>query len=138
MNKRRLPIMLMLVSSLTLTACDPITLTILGAGASASVAHGLGSVAYKTFTSPLKTVNKATLLALKRMGIKIESVEKTDTGQVINATSSDRTIEVTLEAISKKTTRIRSIARQDSVFFDAATATEIVNQTERALIRRRS
>lgn len=130
--------MLMLVSSLMLTACDPFTLAILGAGASAGVSHGLGSVAYKIFTAPLKRVNKATLLALKRMGLKINSVEKTETGQVINATSSDRTIEVTLEAISKKTTRIRSIARQDSVFFDGATATEIVNQTERALKRRRS
>ena len=128
---------LMLVSSLTLNACDPVTLTILGAGASAGVAHGLGSVAYKTFTAPMKRVNKATKLALKRMGIKIKSVEKTDTGEVINATSSDRTIEVTLEAISKKTTRIRSIAVQDSVFFDQATATEIVNQTEKALKRRR-
>jgi len=138
MSKRRLPLVVALVSSLSLTACDPVTLTILGAGASAGVAHGLSSVAYKTFTAPIKRVNKATKLALKRMGIKIESVEKTETGQVINATSSDRTIEVTLEAVSKKTTRIRSIALQDSIFFDQATAAEIVNQTERALTRRRS
>jgi len=137
MKKRRIPTMLMLVSSLTLTACDPVTLTILGAGASAGVAHGLGSVAYKTFTAPMKRVNTATRVALKRMGITIKSVDKTDTGAVINATSSDRTIEVTLEAISKKTTRIRSIAVQDSLFFDQATAAEIVNQTEKALKRRR-
>jgi len=130
--------MLMLVSSLTLTACDPVTLTILGAGASAGVAHGLGSVAYKTFTVPIKRVNKATLVALKRMGIKVESIEKTETGKVINATSADRNIEVTLEAISNKTTRIRSIAVQDTIFFDQATAVEIVNQTERALKRRRT
>jgi len=138
MKKRRLPIAMLLASSVMLSACDPITLTILGAGASAGVSHGLGSVAYKTFTVPLKRVNKATILALKRMGIKINSVKKTDTGQVINATSADRTIEVTLEAISKKATRIRSIARQDSFFFDAATATEIVNQTTRALKRRKT
>ena len=138
MKKRQLPLMLMMVSSLNLTACDPVTLTILGAGASAGVAHGLGSVAYKTFTAPIKRVNNATLLALKRMGIKIESVEKTDTGKVINAISADRNIEVTLEAISSKTTRIRSIAVQDSIFFDQATAVEIVNQTERALKRRRT
>jgi len=138
MSKRRFPLVVALVSSLSLTACDPVTLTILGAGASAGVAHGLSSVAYKTFTAPIKRVNKATKLALKRMGIKIESVEKTETGHVINATSSDRTIEVTLEAVSNKTTRIRSIALQDSIFFDQATAAEIVNQTERALTRRRS
>jgi len=138
MKKRQLPSMLMLVSSLTLTGCDPVTLTILGAGASAGVAHSLGSVAYKTFTAPIKRVNSATLTALKRMGIKVESIEKTDTGKVINAISADRNIEVTLEAISNKTTRIRSIAVQDSIFFDQATAVEIVNQTERALKRRRT
>jgi len=138
MNRRRFPLMLMLVCNLAMTSCDPVTLTILGAGASAGVAHGLSSVAYKTFTAPIKRVNKATKLALKRMGIKVESVEKTDTGEVINATSSDRRIEVTLEAISNKTTRIRSIAVQDSIFFDQATAMEIVNQTERALTRRRT
>jgi len=137
MNNRRLPLMLVLTSSLTLTACDPVTLTLLGAGASAGVAHGLGSVAYKTFTAPIKRVNSATLLAFKKMGFKIESVEKTGTGKVINATSADRNIEVTLEAISSKTTRIRSIAVQDSIFFDQATAVEIVNQTEKALHSRR-
>jgi len=137
MKKHQLPIVIILMSSLSLTACNPVTLTILGAGASAGVAHGLGSVAYKTFTAPMKRVNKATKLALKRMGIKIKSVKKTETGEVINAISSDRTIEVTLEAISKKTTRIRSIAVQDNFFFDQATAAEIVNQTEKALKRRR-
>lgn len=137
MNRRRLPVMLMLVSSLALTSCDPISLTLLGAGASAGVAHSLGNVAYKTFTVPIKRVKKATRIALKKMGIKIESVEKTETGQIITASSSNRSIEVTLEAISKKSTRIRSIAIQYSIFYDGATAAEIVNQTEKALKRRR-
>lgn len=137
MRKPKWRLVLLLVSSLMLTACDPITLTLLGAGASTGLSHGLSSVAYRTFTAPIRRVNKATLVALKRMGIKVKSVEKTESGKVIKATSSDRTFEITLEAVSKKTTRIRSIAVQDSFFFDQATAIEIVNQTERALKRRR-
>ena len=126
-----------LVSSVYLTACEPVTLTLLGAGASTGIAHGLSSVAYKTFTASMHRVDKATFTALKRMGIKVKSVEKTEKGKVINATSSDRTIEITLEAVSKKATRIRTIAVQDTIFFDQATAVEVVNQTEKALKRRR-
>jgi len=138
MRKAKRRIVILFVSSLMLTACDPITLTLLGAGVSTGFSHGLSSVAYKTFTASIKRVNKATLVALKRMGIKVKSVKKTESGKVINAVSSDRTFEITLEAVSKKTTRIRSIAVHDNFFFDQATAIEIVNQTERALKRRRS
>ena len=138
MRKYPRRLVVLLLSSVMLTACEPITLTLLGAGASTGLSHGLGSVAYRTFTAPMKRVNKATLLALKRMGIKVKSVEKTDKGKVIKAITVDRTIEITLEAVSKKTTRIRTIALQDSIFFDQATATEIVNQTEKALKRRRT
>lgn len=138
MQKSQWRLIIFLISSLSLTACEPVTLTLLGAGASAGLSHGLGSVAYRTFTAPIKRVNKATLLALKRMGIKVKSVSKNDKGKIIKATSSDRTIEITLEAVSKKSTRIRTIALQDSIFFDQATAVEIVNQTAKALKRRRT
>lgn len=130
---RRLPLVAVVVSSLFLSACDPITLTVLGIGASTGVSYGMNSIAYKTFTAPIKKVNRAVKTALKRMGIKVEKIEKTKAGQIITAKSSDRDIELTLEAISKKTTRLRSIARQGSIFFDRATATEIIIQTEKVL-----
>ncbi len=138
MRKPKWQLVAVLFSSITLTACEPVTLTLLGAGASTGLSHGLGSVAYRTFTAPMKHVKKATFVALKRMGIKVKSVKKTEKGKVINAITQDRTIEITLEAVSKKATRIRTIALQDSLFFDQATAAEIVNQTEKALKRRRA
>ena len=42
-------------------------------------------------------------------------------------------VSVDLEPISSKATRMRVVARNSGIFFDTATATEIVLQTEKAL-----
>lgn len=118
---------------LLLTACDPISLTAIGIGGGAGVSHTMGGYNYRTFNEPLPKVKKATLVALKRMDIKVESIEKNPEGEVIHATAADRKIEITLEKLSTKTTRLRSIARRNTLLMDAATATEIIVQTERAL-----
>jgi len=136
-SPRRLAVAGVIASSFFLSACDPVSLTMLGIGASTGVNYGLNSVAYKTFTAPISNVNSAAVAALKNMGIKVKSIEKTSEGQVIHAESSDRNIELTLEAVSPKTTRLRSIARQGTFLMDRATATEIIIQTERALVGKR-
>jgi hypothetical protein len=112
-------------------------LTLFGVGAgistSTSVAYTLDGIAYKTFTAPLPKVESATRTALDRMGIKIEATAKIDQGKAIKAVTNDREIEIELEMISAKTTRIRSVAKQGIFFKDRATATEIIIQTEKAL-----
>ncbi len=67
------------------------------------------------------------------MGIKIGATAKTDQGKAIAATGNDREIEVELEVISSKTTRMRTVAKQGFFFKDRATATEIILQTEKVL-----
>jgi hypothetical protein len=119
--------------SLLLCACDPVSLTMLGVGAGAGVAHELGGIAYKTFTDPLPKVKKAALTALSRMAVKVTSVEKTATGEVIKATAADRNIEVELEALTANTTRVRTVARRSTLLVDSSTAVEIIVQTEKAL-----
>jgi hypothetical protein len=131
--KRHLPLVFLLSSSLGLSACDPITLTVLGIGASTGVSYGMNSVAYKTFTAPMKRVNKATVRALGRMGIKVKGIEKFPDKQIITAESNEHELEITLEAVSTKTTRIRSIARNGAIFLDRATANEVIVQTEKVL-----
>lgn len=131
---RRLSLAFLLSSTLGLSACDPVTLTVLGIGASSGLSYASNSVAYKTFTAPMKRVNKATVRALKRMGIKVEEIEKHPDKQIITASSNEHQIEITLEAVSKKTTRIRSIARNGPIFLDRATATEVIIQTEKVLV----
>jgi len=67
------------------------------------------------------------------MGMTVNDKLKTDQGEMIKAAGADREIEVELEAISPKTTRIRTVAKQGFFFKDRATATEIILQTEKIL-----
>jgi hypothetical protein len=67
------------------------------------------------------------------MGMAIEGSQKTDEGKSIKAKGLDRQIEIELQAISSKTTRIRTVAKEGVFFKDRATATEIILQTERIL-----
>ena len=124
-------------SMLTLHGCAGIALTLFGVGAGVStgtsVAYTLDGIAYKTFTAPLPQVERATRTALDRMGIKVEATAKMDQGKAIKAVSNDRDIEIELEMVSNKTTRIRTVAKQGVFFKDRATATEIILQTEKAL-----
>ena len=115
-----------------LTGCDPITLTALGVGAAAGVQHTLTGIAYKTFTAPMPRVRTAVKTALSNMDIKVGATEKIENGERIRARAADRDIEIELEALSSRTTRVRSTARS-GIFMDSATATEIILQTEKAL-----
>ncbi len=126
-----------LTSLLLLQSCAGVGLTLFGVGAGVttgtSVAYTLDGIAYRTFTAPLPQVETATRTALDRMGIKIEATSKIEQGKAIKAVTLDREIEIELERISPRTTRIRTVAKQGLFFKDRATATEIIIQTERAL-----
>lgn len=115
-----------------LSGCDPFTLTALGVGSAAGVQHTLTGIAYRTFSAPLPKVRSAVMTAFDHMGIKVASKEKIENGERFTARASDRDIEIELEAITPKTTRMRSTAKT-GLFRDAATATEIILQTERVL-----
>ena len=115
-----------------LAACDPLTLTALVVGAGAGVQHTMSGIAYKTFSSPMPKVRTAVNGALTHMDIKVGATEKIDNGVRIKARAADRDIEIELEALTSKTTRMRSTAR-NGIFMDSATATEIILQTEKQL-----
>ncbi|HTL25159.1 MAG TPA: DUF3568 family protein [Burkholderiales bacterium] len=115
-----------------LAACDPLTLTALAVGAGAGVQHTMSGIAYKTFSSPMPKVRTAVNGALTHMDIKVGATEKIDNGVRIKARAADRDIEIELEALTSKTTRMRSTAR-NGIFMDSATATEIILQTEKQL-----
>lgn len=119
-------------AGITLSGCDPVSLTVFGVGAATGVQHTLTGIAYRTFSAPLPKVRSAVNTALGRMEIRVGSTEKIQNGERLKARASDRDIEIELEAISPKTTRMRTMARS-GVFMDAATATEIIIQTEKAL-----
>lgn len=120
-----------------LNGCAAVGLSLFGVGAGVTtgtaVSYTLDGIAYRTFTAPLPQVRTATLTALNTMGIKVADKLKTDAGEMIKATGADREIEIELEVVSPKTTRIRTVAKQGWFFKDRATATEIIVQTEKVL-----
>jgi hypothetical protein len=104
-----------------------------GAGVSAAIGHSLNGVSYRTFTANLPAVRKASVRALDHMGIAIESYGKFDAGIIIFARSGGRSVELELEPISRRATRLRVAAHDGGLFYDGATASEIVAQTEKLL-----
>jgi hypothetical protein len=67
------------------------------------------------------------------MGIATEEVRKIDNGEMITARVGRREIQVELESLTANTTRMRVLARDGSLFYDGATASEIIVQTEKVL-----
>jgi hypothetical protein len=116
-----------------LAGCETLSLTVLGIGGSAAVNHKMSSTPTRTFTMPLLKVKSASIVALKRMGIQAGEVKKLDNGEVITARVGKREIEVELESLTAYTTRMRVVARDGGFFYDGATATEIIVQTEKGL-----
>jgi len=117
-----------------MTACAPVALTVFGVGTAVGVNYTLNGYAYKTFSAPVSEVRSASRKALKRMGIEVESETHDEKGYTQTAQAGDWDIEVFLEPISDKATRMRSTASRNALQKDRATAIEIVLQTENVLV----
>ena len=117
-----------------LCACEPAAIALLGAGATSALRYNLDGVASRTFTAPAAAVKSASLTALERMGMKLASESATESSALIHARAARREIEIEVEPITARATRLRVTARDDqSIFYDSATALEIVQQTEKSL-----
>ena len=116
-----------------LAGCQPLAMSLVGAGAGTALGYGFDGVAYHTFTASAPDVTQASIAALEQMGIGFESTGTFEGGEVIYARSPKRTIEIEVEPISGRATRVRIAAKNGGLFYDSATASEIVAQTERLL-----
>jgi hypothetical protein len=122
--------------SILATGCAAVALTAAGVGGGAAASHHMGGLAYRTFTAPIPKVRAAVLAALKKMDIKPNRTEAIELGERVVAFAGDRTVEVELEALTSNTTRVRVVVKKEGgVLVDAATAIEIINQTEVAFGR---
>lgn len=120
---------------LPLAACEPLALSLLGTGATAALRYTMwDGVTARTFTAAAPEVKESTLAALERMGIKHQSTEPFEYGEIILANTATREIHIELEPISERATRVRIAAKNGSFWYDNATANEIVAQTERLLV----
>ena len=84
-------------------------------------------------TRAIDTVAKATVVTLERMDVELVDTNPTDAGQTMKATAGDRKIEIELDRLTSKMTRMRVVAKKNWLIRDRATATEIILQTDRTL-----
>lgn len=120
-----------------LGGCAGVGLALFGVGAGISggtgVNYTLDSVAYKTFAASEPELRAATLRTLKRMAIDVTENEATESGRQITATAGDRTVDIELDRITSKTSRMRVNVKKNWILRDRATAGEIIVQTEKTL-----
>jgi hypothetical protein len=120
-----------------LGGCAGVGLTLFGVGAGVTtgtgVSYTLDSIAYRTLAASEAELREATLKTLKRMDITVKENHATDSGRQIVAEAGDRTVDIEIDRITSRTSRMRVVVKQGWVFRDRATAGEIIMQTERTL-----
>lgn len=133
MSRRMIGAVLVVLTGLASQGCAGAGLTLFGVGAGVTggtgVSYTLDSVAYKTFTASETELRSATVQTLKRMAMDVTETQKTGTGSDITATGGDRTIEIEIDKITARTSRMRVVVKKGWIFRDRATAGEIIAQT---------
>jgi len=121
------------LSSLIFTGCAlvaPIALTSTTMG----VAYYYMNVSEKTCVYDIDTMNKASLLTLKRMGFRLGEQSKDEDGvRKIKAETEELNVTVKLKKVTSKCTKIKVTAKKNVVISDKATAAEIIMQTEKTV-----
>jgi Protein of unknown function (DUF3568) len=127
-----------LVFVLALEGCAAVGLAVVGGavgvGAGAGVEHTMNGIVYKTFDASTNELRFATLKTLDHLGMPVATDEKSEEGWKLSATATERTIDIELQQLTEKTTRMRVVANDGQIFFkDASTATEIITKTAQTL-----
>ena len=134
MKTRHLLLLVLLLGAAGSSGCAAVALTMFGVGAGLSANTGssyiLDSTTYKTFPASEEGLRAATLKTLKRMDIKVTEDEATESGRSIVGVAGTRKIEIELDRMTTRTSRMRVVAKQGLFFRDRATADEIIVQTE--------
>lgn len=137
MTRRSLRSLLLLVTMATLPGCAAVGLPLLMIGAGTATGTGvnytLDAIAYKTFTASIDGLNAALVMTLKRMDIDVSDNHEVEEGRVIIGKAGDRDVDIELDRLTSRTTRLRVVVKRHVVLRDRATATEIILQTDRTL-----
>ena len=110
------PLVIALIASAAVLQGCTVALTAAGVAGGTGVQETLNGIKHKTFDSPVEQVRLATLKSLQRLAMKVDADHKTDTGWQIDASALDRDINITLEAITVRSTRMR-VSVNDGDFF---------------------
>jgi hypothetical protein len=121
----------LLLGPLCFTGCQvaaPLALT----STSMGVAYYYMNMTEKTCVYDLDTMNRASLLTLKRMGFTVGDQSKDEDGdRKIKAKTETLNITVKLKKITPKCTKMKVTVSRDVFLRDKATSAEIIMQTEK-------
>ena len=139
--RSRLRLALTVAAPLFLASCAaPVALTVLGASSGVamgtSIDYTLNGIAYKTFNTSLPETRIATRTAFRRMDLRPVRDQRDPNsadGWQITGSANDRTIEITLESLTPKTTRMRIVVNNGVFFKDRATEAAIIDQVADAI-----
>jgi hypothetical protein len=118
---------------LLFSGCAPVAITALGVGASAGVTHSINGVAIRTLAASIVKVHAATLVALRKLGMTYETVTDHGTVRMVRAEANSRHVEIEYQDLTATATQIRVTVKSGGLFYDRATADEIISQTEHQL-----
>lgn len=100
------------------------------AGAGGGITYTFTNIAYRTITRPPEEIERATLRAMEKMSIRVESLRRREYDTEIRARTRQLKIIVTLERMTPTLTRMKVNAKKGLIFKDKNTAFEIISQTE--------
>jgi hypothetical protein len=100
-------------------------------GVSMGIAYLYTNVAERTVCFSMDRMGRASLLALRKMGISVSEQSKDEGARKIRAKTKHLDITIKLKEITPKSTKIKVSAR-NGILKDKATALEIIRQTVEA------
>jgi hypothetical protein len=140
MSGRLIGIAMVSICALGSQGCAAIGLSLFGAGASVGGSSGIdytfNSTAYRTFPNSEDEVRAAALQTLRRMAIEVKETKKEDSGTEITASAGKDTVEIEIDHITPRTSKMRVAVKRAWIVRDRSTAGEIVAQTGHALEKR--
>jgi hypothetical protein len=123
---------ILLGCSVALQGCETVGSSLLGAGIGSAIHQEQDSQAVQTVTQPLERARAAVLAAFTRMGIQHATTSASEGGQRIIGQAKAQKVDVRLIEVTEKATRL-SVRVGEPGSRDAATAKEILEQTQRAM-----
>ncbi len=102
-------------------------------GVGLAVHYSQSNVASKSFTFTVDQIDKATMFALKGMGINVVDDSTTEKGKRIKAATDELDIIIDLEQVTANVTKLNVNASKWTMIKDKATASEIIAQVAKAL-----
>ena len=89
--------------------------------------------ARRTFMYPIDDVHRAVVETFERAGLRLERDEVADQSRRLVGEAEHRTVKIELTPLTPTLTTMRLVVKRNILLKDKATATELVEQTERAL-----